>query len=174
MNHVKQYFELQEYRFKNRYRLEIDIEPALYSLQTPKLMLQPVVENAIYHGMQTVRSGGLIRITGERLRRGLYEIRVADNGAGMPQEQLDRLNDYINENNEMYDSIGLRNVNRRIKLFCGQEAGLRVESVAGGGTSVASEREADSAVGCGIVSTSGGGTAVASGCIVTITLRYDE
>ena len=131
VNHVKQYFSLQEYRFKNQYRLETDIEPSLLSLQTPKLMLQPIVENAIYHGMSTVRSGGLIRITGERKGRGVYEIRVTDNGAGIPAEKLESLNDYINEKNENFSSIGLRNVNRRIKLFCGENAGVTVSSTGG-------------------------------------------
>ncbi len=136
VNHVKQYFSLQEYRFKNQYRLETDIDPSLLSLQTPKLMLQPIVENAIYHGMSTVRSGGLIRITGERKGRGSYEIRVSDNGSGIPEDKLESLNDYINEKNEKFDSIGLRNVNRRIKLFCGQAAGVTVTSAPDGGTVV--------------------------------------
>ncbi len=70
------------------------------------------MENAIYHGMSTVRSGGLIRITGKRKGRGIYEIQVSDNGAGIPADKLESLNDYINEKNDKFDSIGLRNVNR--------------------------------------------------------------
>ncbi len=136
VNHVKQYFSLQEYRFRNQYSLETDIDPSLLSLQTPKLILQPVVENAIYHGMSTVRSGGLIRITGQRKGRGTYEIQVSDNGAGIPADKLESLNDYINEKNDKFNSIGLRNVNRRIKLFCGENAGVTVNRVSDGGTVV--------------------------------------
>ncbi len=136
INHVKQYFELQEYRFKNQYSLDVDVPTSLYYIQTPKLILQPVVENAIYHGMSTMRDGGVIKISAEKVERGVLTIRVTDNGAGIPEEKLQSLNDYINEKNELFDSIGLRNVNRRIKLFCDPDAGVFVESQEGLGTTV--------------------------------------
>lgn len=141
IGHVKEYVALLEYRFKNQYRLEIDVPTALYSTQMPKLILQPVVENAIYHGMRTIRTGGVIKVTAFKASRGLFEIRVSDNGSGIPEDDLKLLNDYINEKNDSYDSIGLRNVNRRIRLFCREEkdssdVGVIVECGENGGTLV--------------------------------------
>jgi two-component system sensor histidine kinase YesM len=107
----------------------------------PKLILQPVVENAIYHGMRTIRTGGVIKVTAFKAFRGLFELRVSDNGSGIPEDELKLLNDYINEKNDSYDSIGLRNVNRRIRLFCREEkdssdVGVIVECGEDGGTLV--------------------------------------
>lgn len=141
INHVKEYVALLEYRFKNQYRLGIEVPTALYSTQMPKLILQPVVENAIYHGMRTVRTGGVITVTAAKASRGSLEIRILDNGSGIPEDELKLLNDYINEKNDSYDSIGLRNVNRRIRLFCKEEkdssdVGVMVERGDNGGTLV--------------------------------------
>lgn len=141
IGHVKEYVALLEYRFKNQYRLEVDIPAALYSTQMPKLILQPVVENAIYHGMRTVRTGGIIRVSASKSARNTLEIRVSDNGSGIPNDKLITLNDYINEKNDSFDSIGLRNVNRRVHLFCKDEkdssnVGVFVESGIEGGTVV--------------------------------------
>ena len=95
-----------------------------------------MVENAIYHGMSTVRSGGLIKVSASKIGSGILEIKVTDNGAGIPEDKLKSLNEYINEKNDLFNSIGLRNVNRRIKLFCGSDYGLIVESSLEGGTTV--------------------------------------
>ncbi len=104
-------------------------------------ILQPVVENAIYHGMRTVRTGGIIRVSASKSARNTLEIRVSDNGSGIPNDKLITLNDYINEKNDSFDSIGLRNVNRRVHLFCKDEkdssnVGVFVESGIEGGTVV--------------------------------------
>ncbi len=136
INHIKQYIELQEYRFKKQYTFNINIPAKYYSYPTPKLVLQPVVENAIYHGMSTVRTGGLITINAIETAPGILEISVTDNGSGIPEDKLIELNDYINEKNEHFKSIGLRNVNRRIKIFCGSEVGLIVSNAKQGGTCV--------------------------------------
>ncbi|MCR5255360.1 MAG: sensor histidine kinase [Acetatifactor sp.] len=136
VNHIKEYIKLQEYRFKNQYRFEIDIPTNLYQIRTPKLILQPVVENAIYHGMSSVRSGGLIKVSARKVGSGILEIKVTDNGSGIPEDKLKNLNEYINEKNDLFNSIGLRNVNRRIKLFCGLDVGVIVKNEPGGGTGV--------------------------------------
>ena len=141
INHVKQYVELLEYRFKNQYSLKIEVPTSLYSVQTPKLILQPIVENAIYHGMRTVRTGGLIRINAQKADRNTLEIRITDNGSGVPKNKLSQLNDYINEKNDNFSSIGLRNVNRRIRLFCKtkedlSDIGVKVVNIPEGGAEV--------------------------------------
>jgi two-component system sensor histidine kinase YesM len=141
ITHIKEYVALLEYRFKNQYRLDVDVPVSLYPAQMPKLILQPVVENAIYHGMRTIRTGGVIKVTASKVTRGLFEIRVLDNGSGISEDELKLLNDYINEKNDSFDSIGLRNVNRRILLFCKEEkassdVGVIVERGDNGGTCV--------------------------------------
>ena len=95
-----------------------------------------MVENAIYHGMSTVRSGGLIKVSASKIGSGILEIKVTDNGAGIPEDKLKSLNEYINEKNDLFHSIGLRNVNRRIKLFCGLDVGVIVKNEPDGGTGV--------------------------------------
>ncbi|WP_026507663.1 cache domain-containing sensor histidine kinase [Butyrivibrio sp. MC2013] len=136
VSHIKSYIQLLEYRFKKQYSFELDIPAMLYSVPTPRLILQPVVENAIYHGMNSVREGGLVKVSAVRTGENALDITVTDNGIGMDRDMLDNLNDYINEKNDLFKSIGLRNVNRRIKLFCGKDAGLFVYNAEGGGTKV--------------------------------------
>jgi two-component system sensor histidine kinase YesM len=141
INHIKQYVSLLEYRFKNQYQLRIDIPTTLYSFQMPKLILQPVIENAIYHGMRSIRTGGLIVVSARKTDRNTLTISVTDNGAGIPEDKLHDLNAYINEENNDFDSIGLRNVNKRIKLFCKADKkntgiGVKIENAPAGGTCV--------------------------------------
>jgi len=133
---VRKYIQLQEQRFHSQYHVEVDIDPKFYSITTPKLILQPIVENAIYHGMASVRSGGEITVTAARPSRDTLLLIVQDNGAGMTEQQVQNLNGYIREENNLFKSIGMRNVNRRIQLFCGSEYGLTVESALGQGTTV--------------------------------------
>ena len=102
----------------------------------PKLILQPVVENAIYHGMSTIRSDGKINITAQKTDNNTILLIVSDNGSGMTEQKLEDLNGYINEENNLFNSIGMRNVNRRIKLFCGSEFGLKIDSTLNEGTTV--------------------------------------
>ena len=136
LTQVKKYTQLQEIRFHSQYHISLDVDARFYPIQTPKMILQPIVENAIYHGMSSVRSGGIISVTASQPDRNTLLLIVHDNGAGMDEQQVQNLNGYIQEENNLFKSIGLRNVNRRIKLFCGPEYGLFVESSPEGGTTV--------------------------------------
>lgn len=138
LDQVKSYLDIQKFRFgdKIQYRItvEYDIVPANYFILP--LLLQPLVENAFVHGLETQDKGGMITIElyseGEQLI-----ISVADNGAGLDEESVAALNLKINQ--EAYyssKSIGLCNVNQRIKLYYGQEYGLTLESAPGIGTNV--------------------------------------
>ncbi|MEG1323139.1 MAG: ATP-binding protein [Ruthenibacterium sp.] len=100
-----------------------------------RLLLQPIVENAVYHGMDQMRSGGLISITGHRDNNHII-LNVSDNGKGMALSDVQMLNDYINDRNSAFKSIGLKNVNKRIKLYFGQSYGLHIDSKPGQGTSI--------------------------------------
>ncbi len=133
---LKKYASLQEHRFHSQYSIEIDIDQKFYPSSMPKLILQPIVENAIYHGMSSVQSGGKILVSATKVSHNTLLITVTDNGKGMSADKVKDLNGYINEENELFKSIGMRNVNRRIQLFCGSEYGLTVQSAPEQGTTV--------------------------------------
>ncbi|WP_310603307.1 cache domain-containing sensor histidine kinase [Anaerosporobacter sp.] len=129
------YIHLQEIRFHDSYSIQIDVPAELYSITIIKLILQPVVENAIYHGMNTIRTGGKIMVTGYQEHSTLFLI-VSDNGKGMDSTTVKNLNDYINDKNDTFKSIGLRNVNKRLKLRYGESYGLTIASDVSSGTIV--------------------------------------
>ena len=147
LDNVENYFVIQKYRFEDKIDLKInfaDDEQTLLQLPCPKLSLQPIVENAIFHGIEKRRDGGLIEIDIEMVDHTVH-IDISDNGQGIEPEQLKRLNEklqrasvgYIrDEEQKKKGGIALRNVCRRIKLLFGEEYGLRVSSIVGIGTKV--------------------------------------
>ena len=132
--YLSQYINLQ-HRWEHQFMIEEFINPALYTQQIIPLSLQPILENAINHGMESVKKGGMITISSKR-QSDFFSILVHDNGSGIPPEKLEQLNDYINEKNENFSGVGLRNVNKRIKLRMGEKYGLIIHSSAGKGTTV--------------------------------------
>jgi two-component system sensor histidine kinase YesM len=110
------------------YTITINVDPELYSIHIIKLILQPIVENAIYHGMKDIRSGGRITINGYKQNKELLVFEIEDNGRGMTDQLSKDLNDYINDKNNLFSSIGLRNVNKRIKIKYGESFGLEIQS----------------------------------------------
>ena len=136
LEHVRNYLMIQHMRFKNRFSYEIEADDEVLDLACPKLILQPLVENAIYHGMEFMDGDGEIRIRAWKEGEDLY-IRVSDNGLGMTQEQVDRiLSDTDHVPSKSGSGIGVRNVNERIRLYFGTAYGLTVESELDVGTAV--------------------------------------
>ncbi|MBC8062710.1 MAG: histidine kinase [Clostridiaceae bacterium] len=135
INNLENYIMLQKCRFQNMYNITTRVDEAILDNKIIKLILQPVVENAIYHGMQNTRSGGKIDVLGYE-KNSILVFEVIDNGAGMEAEKLLSLNEYINELNDSFKSIGLRNVNKRIKLNYGNNYGIKIFSTLGLGTRV--------------------------------------
>lgn len=131
---LNEYIQLQKERLSN---VEFDehIDYTLYEQKTIRLLLQPIVENAINHGMNQMRTGGLISITGSYDGSNIV-LEVSDNGKGMSKQDEQLLNDYINDKNTAFTSIGLKNVNKRIKLYFGEAYGLQIRSEQNCGTSV--------------------------------------
>ena len=102
---------------EDKLEYEIDIPHQYESVQVPRLILQPLVENAIIHGIET---GGKVSIrVYERVEDGGCWLEVSDNGAGMDEEQLKRLRDGTTEMRMDHRSIGVENVNKRIRLYYG-------------------------------------------------------
>lgn len=136
LEHVRNYLMIQQMRFKNKFTYEIDADEDVLELASLKLMLQPMVENAIYHGMEFMDGDGVIQIRVWREGGDLY-LRVRDNGLGMTKEQVENLfKDSGHVPSRRGSGIGVRNVNERVHLYFGDAYGLRIESEPDEGTDV--------------------------------------
>lgn len=135
IEHLTDYLFIQKHRFDEKFDVEYDIEERLYGYEIIKLILQPLVENAIYHGLETRFGRGKITIRGYENNEGLI-FQIQDNGVGMEEDRLKQLIYDINDQNSNSRSIGVRNVNERIKLHYGKKYGLEVFSVKDKGTIV--------------------------------------
>ncbi len=136
LDNLQKYISLQDIRFHSVYQIKIEVDPNLLVIHIIKLILQPIVENAIYHGMKDIRSGGEIIIKGYKRDKNILVFEVSDNGKGMSEKLTKDLNDYINDKNNSFNSIGLRNVNKRIKIRYGEDYGLVIQSSPEAGTKV--------------------------------------
>lgn len=111
----------------------MDINPALHHALIPKLTLQPLVENALYHGIKLKRSVGMIQISGKR-EGDTIVLQVADNGAGMTTDRLEALRRATKSNTRV--GFGLSAVHQRLQLQFGREYGLSIVSQDGIGTTI--------------------------------------
>lgn len=136
LEHVRNYLMIQHMRFKNRFTYTLEADEEVLQLASLKLVLQPLVENAIYHGMEFMDGDGEIHVKIWRENDDLY-MKVSDNGLGMTKEQVERLLvDHGHVPSKSGSGIGVRNVNERIKLYFGNEYGLIIESELDEGTDV--------------------------------------
>ena len=131
--HVQSYLEIQHVRYQDILEYEIDIDRELAEYEIPKLTLQPLVENALYHGIKLKRGLGKIRVLGYRDGENISLV-VSDNGAGMSKERLNEVRSAIRKEKRV--GFGLSTVHERLQLLFGQEYGLTVESTLGEGTTV--------------------------------------
>ncbi len=136
LEHARNYLNIQKIRFKNRFEAVIELEPGMESLQTLKLIVQPLLENSIYHGLSAAEDDGLICVRAYR-EGGDAVICVADNGMGIrPEKAASLLDDGPESGTAASSGIGLRNVHRRIRLTFGPPYGLTIESEPDEGTRV--------------------------------------
>ena len=136
VEYVISYLKIQKNRLEDKLEYQVQVDDALREEKVPKLILQPMVENAITHGIEPRRQKGkvsiLIRDAGEEI---LFT--VEDDGIGMTPEQLNHLKEELPDlEKEGHTGIGLRNVDRRIRLHYGEQYRIRIESVYGEGTSI--------------------------------------
>jgi len=129
--HVENYLTIQEIRYKDKMESYIDIPEEFYEVKIPKMTLQPLVENSIYHGLKGRKAKGFIKITAVREGDDLI-VKAIDNGIGMTPDQISNLNRTL-EDNDFSVGYGVRNVHRRITLFFGSPYGLFYESNEYGG-----------------------------------------
>lgn len=136
LEHARHYMTIQQIRYQDRFTASVRAEEGTEGLYTLKLIVQPLLENAIYHGMAGCEEDGRITVTAKR-EGGDLVIDVSDNGVGMPPEVVERLLDESQPQTRSSGSgIGVRNVHRRIRLTFGEGYGLEVFSEPDEGTTV--------------------------------------
>lgn len=148
LNNIENYMTIQRYRFNNRFSLEIFIDEEdeeVYDYLIPRLIIQPIVENAIYHGLEECLAGGKVEIEVILTEKNLI-ITVSDNGLGMTAKNLEEINNrihtvsaYMSEKEESIQvntGIALPNIHKRIQLLFGDEYGIQVYSTLNQGTDV--------------------------------------
>ncbi len=134
VEYTRSYLTIQKMRYKDKLEYEILVEPEILNYKVAKLILQPLVENAIYHGIKYKEGKGKVLIEGF-LRENELILRITDDGIGMTEEQLKHLFEK-RETDRRRNSVGVRNVHDRIGLYYGKEYGLTFESAVGEGTKV--------------------------------------
>ena len=134
--HIRSYLEIQQVRYRDILEYEIRIDPEIYEYRILKLTLQPVVENALYHGIKYKRAPGRIVVTGYRYGREIHLI-VEDDGVGMDEDSLKNLCSSIEKPcKETEKGFGLANVNERIRMYFGARYGMQITSQKDRGTRV--------------------------------------
>jgi two-component system sensor histidine kinase YesM len=133
--HVKAYIKVMEFKKMDSINLILEVSEENLQCYITKLTLQPLVENAILHGLTNKQEKIIINISTQVISNELF-IEVIDNGTGMDLQKVEKLNKNLKNNKDEAMSIGLFNVNERIKLFFGQEYGLQIYSQLGKGTKI--------------------------------------
>ncbi len=134
VEYTRSYLTIQKMRYKDKLEYEIDVNAEVLEMKIPKLVLQPLVENAIYHGIKYKEGKGSVHIEGELTSKDMI-LKITDDGIGMTEEQLSRIFEK-RETDIRKNGVGVLNVHERIQLYYGKEYGLRFYSVPGEGTSV--------------------------------------
>ena len=131
--HVRSYLQIQQVRYKDIMRYTVNIAPELGEVRVPKLTLQPLVENALYHGIKQKRGLGHIYIVGRSEGEDIL-LQVTDDGVGMPPERLEELRSALERGRRV--GFGLSTVHERVRLFFGPPYGLSISSQPGVGTTI--------------------------------------
>lgn len=135
LTHAQNYMSIQQMLYRNKFCVKIDVEPAIRGCITIKLIVQPILENAIYHGMEFMDGEGEITVHGYEKDGDIY-IEVSDNGMGIPEETIESLLTDKSRARGKGSGIGLWNVNQRIALYFKGDYGLSIKSELDEGTTV--------------------------------------
>lgn len=134
LEHARSYLLIQSIRYAGAFEYEFDIDPNVIEYTTLKLILQPMIENAIYHGLKNRIDEGHIKIVAKLVNtKVIFEI--IDNGYGMRKEKIAELYENF-KNPELNDGVGLKNIYLRLKIYYGDEADLQIESELDEGTTI--------------------------------------
>lgn len=133
--HIEEYAKVIQYRFSGRIRIHVDMDERLREKEIPKLLLQPLVENAVFHGLEPQRGPGEVNVEIGILDEGHIHCRTEDNGCGIAPEKLRQIMEQIKE--EKQDSgIGISNIYKRLQLHYGEEFQFEITSKQGEGTRI--------------------------------------
>ncbi len=132
IEYARGYLTIQKMRYKDKMEFRIDVEPSILNIRLIKLVLQPIIENAIYHGLKYKESKGLLLVKGF-LKDGNAVIQVIDDGVGMEPEVLEHIFEK-HKVNYRSNGVGVYNVQKRLQLYYGSEYGITYESEKGKGT----------------------------------------
>lgn len=136
VNLIKAYLDIQKFRYRNRFNYTLNYSRALDNYKMLPFIIQPIIENAVVHGLKSVEEGGDISLKAEK-ESGILRIIIEDNGCGMDEEQMRYIADSLNEvEDSVGQHIGLKNVHQRIKLYYGEDHGMTITSTLGKGTKV--------------------------------------
>lgn len=130
---LQNYLHIMSARFEGKFEVRYEVDQAIYKYKIPKLLLQPLIENAIVHGFRKMDSGGILKILAKKEEAGCVHIEVEDNGSGMTQEELTKAM------NGAYNRIGLTNAMRRLYLIYGEKGKLEVHTAVDKGTKIVVE-----------------------------------
>ena len=132
---LDEFLHIQEYRFEDEFSYEIHVQEEAYECKIPKMILQPLVENACVHGLEAIEDKRLVGIcVSVDFTKNMLYLQVEDNGGGMTAEKLEALKVSFQEKYEKGKSVGLKNVYRRLSLYYGDRMTFDIESVVGRGT----------------------------------------
>ena len=139
IKYIKKYLDIMKRRFEDRLAIKINIDESLNDYLIPRLLIQPLIENAIYHGIERMRQGGIIFV-GAKVVGDKTIINVCNTGNGLPKDVVDKINGDLRRGSDEYfyslqsnqsKNVGLENANRRIKLSYGEEYGIQLVTKVG-------------------------------------------
>ena len=130
VEYLKSYLEIQEYRYLDKFQVIYNIDTEILMYRIPKLLLQPIVENALIHGIEPMEGQGLLVLKGYKEADNI-KIVITDNGVGIPPEKLKNILCTQERKHAGLSGIGITNVDERIKMYFGEPYGLVIESVYG-------------------------------------------
>ena len=135
INYIKEYATIIDYRFMGKIEVSIDVDEELYSKKVIKLMLQPLVENAVFHGLEQKIEDGEVRVTVCREWDHYIKFFVEDNGCGIEEQKLESIRETL-DSRMSRKGIGLANIYQRLKLFYGDDMIFEIKSKQGEGTRI--------------------------------------
>ena len=137
---VRQYMVIMNIRFRDKFELITDVDPDISELRIPKMILQPLVENAVYHGLEGKNGKGVLTISAKHIGNDII-FKISDNGIGISKERVDKLNELLT--NDLFSNpsntefgMGILNVAQKIRLHFGDKCFLRIESEENTGTNI--------------------------------------
>ncbi|BFT70940.1 sensor histidine kinase [Paenibacillus sp. P36] len=140
---VQAYMNIISIRYENKFMMKVHVDDKIMQMKTPKMILQPIIENSVYHGLERRDAGGSLHVTGQIDANGDICFQITDSGIGIGHDELEVIKAKLNmdyservKNSPDGKSIGLSNINNRIKLMFGEGYGVDIESQLGRGTTV--------------------------------------